>query len=347
MIGVSDVDAGLGWRERPAEPGELCACGRRAVTAFETDHGWVPYCGIPDGGANRRHDEVDWQARTRADAAWLADTRRRMHLRYGRALAALAEVPALLHQLGVEELPEAPTVEQAADALTTVARKAIDELERLDEYAWAITEAPPAYCRTCGADLGMFIGRDGWEHWRTIEDPATGLGRSEVFDPGHPPQVGYRHRVREAWTDPDLDGPPPPRPCNDARLWAVLAGRLVGDVVDRERVARGLVAEVRRERGDGRTFAPGERIPLEVVAVYDLDGHVWDRQVDDLPPTWWRMRGFDPAEHEPAAGEAHSTASLLDAYGPVTEVAPPANAPHAAPERERDAQSARGDEEES
>jgi len=60
-------------------------------------------------------------------------------------------------------------------------------------------------------------------------------------------------------------------------------------------------------------------IPADVLTVYDLDGSLWDRQVDDAPPTWWRMRGFDPAEHEPAAGEPHSTAGLLDAYGPVTE----------------------------
>jgi len=61
-------------------------------------------------------------------------------------------------------------------------------------------------------------------------------------------------------------------------------------------------------------------IPADVLTVYDLDGSLWDRQVDDAPPTWWRMRGFDPAEHEPAAGEPHTTAGLLDAYGPVTEV---------------------------
>lgn len=38
--------------ERPARVGELCSCGRPAVTVFETaQFGDVAYCGIPDGGA--------------------------------------------------------------------------------------------------------------------------------------------------------------------------------------------------------------------------------------------------------------------------------------------------------
>ncbi len=316
---------GLEGRERRAEPGEMCACGRPAVLAFETDHGWVPYCGIPDGGANRQHDDTGWEARAGSDAAWLADTSRRMGLRYGRALAALAEVPALLYRLGTRPQPETPEVEEAADRLTVVVQQAIGELDRLDEYAWAITEPPPAYCRTCDADLGMFVGLDGWQHWRLVDDPTlaapAGIAgqRHEVFDPGHPPQLGYRDRERVPWTDPDLDGPTPTTPRNDARLWARLVDRLGGGV-GAERPARRLVAEVRRERGDGRTFAPGDQVPADVAVVYDLDASLWDRQVDDAPPTRWRMRGFDPAEHEPAAGEPHTTAGLLDAYGPVTEV---------------------------
>jgi hypothetical protein len=44
----------LGTTERRALPGELCTCGRPAVTVFETvQHGDVGYCGIPDGGATR------------------------------------------------------------------------------------------------------------------------------------------------------------------------------------------------------------------------------------------------------------------------------------------------------
>lgn len=38
--------------ERPAQPGELCTCGRQAITVFiSAAHGEVGYCGLPDGGA--------------------------------------------------------------------------------------------------------------------------------------------------------------------------------------------------------------------------------------------------------------------------------------------------------
>lgn len=38
--------------ERPAEPGELCTCGRQAITVFlGSDHGPTGYCGRADGGA--------------------------------------------------------------------------------------------------------------------------------------------------------------------------------------------------------------------------------------------------------------------------------------------------------
>lgn len=36
--------------ERAARPGELCTCGRQAVTVFDTERGEVGYCGLPDGG---------------------------------------------------------------------------------------------------------------------------------------------------------------------------------------------------------------------------------------------------------------------------------------------------------
>jgi hypothetical protein len=36
---------------RAAQPGELCTCGRQAVTVFARDDGTeVGYCGLPDGG---------------------------------------------------------------------------------------------------------------------------------------------------------------------------------------------------------------------------------------------------------------------------------------------------------
>ena len=37
--------------ERPAEPGELCTCGRQAIVVFLTERfGPVRWCGVPDGG---------------------------------------------------------------------------------------------------------------------------------------------------------------------------------------------------------------------------------------------------------------------------------------------------------
>lgn len=113
---------------------------------------------------------------------------------------------------------------------------------------------------------------------------------------------------------------------NDARLWAELSGLFydAGAAEDRERFARRAVAIVRRERATAkaRTFAPGDNIPYDVTRVYDLDGDVWERQgqpPDSLKDTW-KMRGFDPAEHEGAAGGAWITPYLLDMYGPLTEI---------------------------
>jgi hypothetical protein len=103
--------------------------------------------------------------------------------------------------------------------------------------------------------------------------------------------------------------------------------RLAG-VPDPETLARALVAVVRRERAAEladapRTWAPGEDIPADVMAVYDLDGYIWDRQSADLESglaAAWRMQGFDPDEHESLAGGLLLTPALLEAYGPVTEV---------------------------
>lgn len=115
---------------------------------------------------------------------------------------------------------------------------------------------------------------------------------------------------------------------NDARLWAQLsalfhdAGATAPE--DRQRFARRAVALVRRERsatGAG-TFAPGDEIPYDVTRVYDLDGDEWVRQgppPDTLKDTW-KMPGFNPAEHETAAGGAWITPWLLGEYGPLTEI---------------------------
>lgn len=128
-----------------------------------------------------------------------------------------------------------------------------------------------------------------------------------------------------------------PKHPNDARLWAELSGLFyeAGATApeDRERFARRAVAVVRRERAttNARTYAPGDDIPYDVTRVYDLDGDMWTRQgapPDSLKDTW-NMPGFNPAEHEGAAGGAWITPWLLDRYGPVTEI--PARKPKEKP----------------
>lgn len=115
---------------------------------------------------------------------------------------------------------------------------------------------------------------------------------------------------------------------NDARLWAELSGLFYDagatSPEDRGRFARRAVAIVRRERATtpARTFAPGDKIPYDVTRVYDLDGAAWTRQgepPDTLKDTW-KMRGFNPDEHEWGAGGAWVTPALLDEYGPCTEI---------------------------
>jgi hypothetical protein len=49
---------------------------------------------------------------------------------------------------------------------------------------------PEPFCRTCGADVGIFWLRgEEWQHFR------PGLGheaKPEVYDPGHAPVIGWR-----------------------------------------------------------------------------------------------------------------------------------------------------------
>lgn len=118
---------------------------------------------------------------------------------------------------------------------------------------------------------------------------------------------------------------------NNARMWAHLIGefRAAGaGNPQAELLARRAVAIVRRETTfpKVRTFAPGDEIPYDVTRVFDLDGDVWERQgqpPDTLKDTW-NMVGFDPAEHEGAAGGAWITPWLLEQYGPLTELPPKA-----------------------
>jgi hypothetical protein len=118
---------------------------------------------------------------------------------------------------------------------------------------------------------------------------------------------------------------------SDARLWALLIDefRAAGAMREpAEQHARRAVAVVRRERtkGAGRTYAPGEEIPHDVAQGFDVDGDVWDRQgsapTDALRDSW-KMRGFDPDQHEPASGGVWLTPHLLERYGPITELQRP------------------------
>ncbi|MFG1659023.1 hypothetical protein ACGFIY_21075 [Micromonospora chersina] len=116
---------------------------------------------------------------------------------------------------------------------------------------------------------------------------------------------------------------------NDARLWALLADqfRQAGAAYpdEAQRYARTAVAIVRREwaTNGARTWAPGEPIPYDVAEVYDLDGYVWVRESTDPESTMrdaWKMRGFNPDEHEPSCGGVQLTPFLLDEWGPLTEL---------------------------
>jgi hypothetical protein len=64
---------------------------------------------------------------------------------------------------------------------------------RLDEY-YANDEEP--YCETCGASVGIFLGRgDAWLHYTgagTAESPV------ELFDAGHEPVIAWRLAARDA-----------------------------------------------------------------------------------------------------------------------------------------------------
>jgi hypothetical protein len=203
------------YAEVVPEPDAVCRCGRPAVTTFMTERGPVPYCGIADGGADGLGD--DWQAYERAEAVWLDDTVWRMHLRYSRALQAMGEVAVLLRELGRQTQPTAPDAEQAAESLTAALQRVVGELDRIDQYGWAVTDPPPAYCRTCQAKVGLYGGGpDAWQHSRFVdsdEPVPEGMApgkRLELFDPGHAPDVAYGPHVREPWTDPDLDSPAQP-----------------------------------------------------------------------------------------------------------------------------------------
>ena len=56
-------------------------------------------------------------------------------------------------------------------------------------YDDAQDDGSQPYCASCGEWAGMFLGMDGWHHFRG--DPRPG-GIPELFDPGHEPDVAWR-----------------------------------------------------------------------------------------------------------------------------------------------------------
>lgn len=111
---------------------------------------------------------------------------------------------------------------------------------------------------------------------------------------------------------------------NDARLWASIAGQIGAERghggAKSERLARVLVAVLRREEGLTATWGPGEEIPADVTRVSDCDGDEWKRLVRGPNTGMWRMVGYWASEHTPSAAEAHTDEQLLIEWGPVTAV---------------------------
>jgi hypothetical protein len=71
-----------------------------------------------------------------------------------------------------------------------LALEAIDRIADGDEDQADEDEEPETYCRTCGADVGIFIGHgDAWLHCR---GEGTASSPVELFDAGHAPEVAWR-----------------------------------------------------------------------------------------------------------------------------------------------------------
>jgi hypothetical protein len=141
-----------------------------------------------------------------ADRVWLVDTLTRASVRYGSALHELSAIPGLLALARLHQLPEATDVQDAADAIAKAVWGAMNELDRLWEYATAITEPGPMTCAVCGEQLGCFVGHDGIRHWRLSTDTgAMGLPTTEVFDADHDPRPLWGAPPRPDWRTYDTD----------------------------------------------------------------------------------------------------------------------------------------------
>ncbi|MGZ0153699.1 hypothetical protein ACXJJ3_41985 (plasmid) [Kribbella sp. WER1] len=114
---------------------------------------------------------------------------------------------------------------------------------------------------------------------------------------------------------------------NDARLWALMLGRLRTAGLEgpaAERLARQLVADVRNEAlRTLRTFGRGDSLPdPPPSSVRDLDGDLWEHQ--DAGRGCYRMSARDRARNADSTEDVEGVRLwpfLLDEYGPLTEVA--------------------------
>jgi hypothetical protein len=81
------------------------------------------------------------------------------------------------------EAPEAFDAAVAARS-ATFADELADRIDDLDE-----DDEPQAYCTACGKDIGLFIGHEGWHHFR---GEGTAASPVELYDAAHAPVVGWR-----------------------------------------------------------------------------------------------------------------------------------------------------------
>jgi hypothetical protein len=97
---------------------------------------------------------------------------------------------ASVRQHKVSGLPPSVLVRECAELRRQLGQvlDAIDQAAELEDLADFPAEEEP-YCMTCGEWAGMFLGMDGWHHFRG--DPGAG-GVREIFDADHEAVIGWR-----------------------------------------------------------------------------------------------------------------------------------------------------------
>ncbi len=87
----------------------------------------------------------------------------------------------------VAELPPSLLIRECAE-LRRQLGQVLGAVDRADEDE----DGTEAHCTVCGQWAGMFLGMDGWHHFRG--DPAPG-GKRELYDAGHAPVIGWARPV--------------------------------------------------------------------------------------------------------------------------------------------------------